>query len=311
LEVRKTNLEGDHAMRALLAYANRTTPTLEEVTPPDLGDNDVRIAVAAGGINIVDIGIASGAVRAAAELPDPIGLGWDVSGHVIEAGANVSHVRPGDRVAGFLNIIAIKPQVGTHADSTILSGDAVAVVPDSLNLEDVAALPLAVLTASQAVNMFGPAEARTLLITGGAGALGGHAAVLAARAGWDVTVLARASDAAFADSIGAKLVTELPSATFDAVLDAAIMREDALGAVRDDGFFINCAPAATVESERGIHVETVFARSDTETLAELLDLAAADVLKVRVAGKRPLTEAADLYDQVVSGGQRGRWLLIP
>jgi NADPH:quinone reductase-like Zn-dependent oxidoreductase len=65
-----------------------------------------------------------------------------------------------------------------------------------------------------------PAEERSLLVTGGAGALGGYAIALAARSGWRVTALARDADADFVARAGAALVTELPGPAFDAVLDA-------------------------------------------------------------------------------------------
>ena len=255
--------------------------------------------------------MVTGRVRAAVELPDPIGLGWDVSGIVTEVGSQVTDLRPGDRVAGILDVIAREPSVGTHVDATVLPAAAVARVPDDLDLIDAAALPLTALTASQGVALLGPAEGRTLLVTGGAGGLGGHAIVLATRAGWRVTALARDTDAEFVISAGAKLVTKLPNRSFDAVLDAAVMLESALAAARDGGSFVGVAPAAPVAGERGITARTVVVQPVGDAIAELLSLAADGTLKVRVAGLTPLREAAKAYDNVASGGQRDRWLLIP
>ena len=68
-------------------------------------------------------------------------------------------------------------------------------VPDGLDLIDAASLPLTSLTAHQAVDLLGPAAGRILLVTGGAGAVGGHALALARRGGWLVTALARPTDA--------------------------------------------------------------------------------------------------------------------
>lgn len=298
-------------MHALLAYSTSASPVLEEVSPPELGPADVRIQVAAAAVNPVDVGVLTGPVRAAVELPDPIGLGWDVSGTVTQVGSEVTGLGVGDRVAGILHVIGLKPGVGTHADETVLPAAAVARVPDRLDLVEAASLPLNALTASQALDLLGTAEGRTLLVTGGAGALGGHAVVLAARAGWRVTALARDADAEFVGRAGADPVTELPGRSFDAVLDAAVLLQSALTAVRDGGSFVGVAPASQVAAERGIAVRTVSVEPDGDAIAGLLGLAAEGRLDVRVAGRVPLREAAKAYDKVAGGGQRGRWLLIP
>jgi NADPH:quinone reductase-like Zn-dependent oxidoreductase len=298
-------------VHALLAYSTSASPILEDVSPPALGPTDVRVEVAAAAVNPVDVTVLTGPLRAVVGLPDPVGLGWDVSGTVTEVGSEVIGPGPGDRVAGILHLFALKPSVGTHADETVLPADAVARVPDGLDLIDAASLPLTALAARQALDLLGPAEGRTLLVTGAAGALGGHALVLAARAGWRVTGLAREADANFVARAGADPVTEPPGPSFDAVLDAAVLLESARAAVRDGGSFVGVAPSAPVAAERGITVRTVSVEPDSEGIAGLLGLAAEGALEVRVAGRVPLREAATAYDKVAGGGQRGRWLLVP
>jgi NADPH:quinone reductase-like Zn-dependent oxidoreductase len=296
---------------ALLAYSTSVSPVLEDVSPPELAPTDVRIQVAAAAVNPVDVAVLTGPLRTVVGLPDPVGLGWDVSGTVTEIGSEVTGLAPGDRVAGLLHLFGLKPSVGTHAEETVLPADAVARVPAGLDLVEAASLPLNALAARQALDLLGPAAGRTLLVTGGAGALGGHAVVLATRAGWRVTALARDADADFVARAGADAVTELPGPSFDAVLDAAVLLQVALEAVRDGGSFVGVAPAAPVTAERGIAVRTVGVEPDSAAIAGLLGLAAEGALEVRVAGRAPLREAAKAYDQVAGGGQRGRWLLIP
>jgi NADPH:quinone reductase-like Zn-dependent oxidoreductase len=298
-------------MRALRAYSTSTSPVIEEVSPPELGPTDIRIQVFAAAVNPVDVAVLTGPVRSLAGLPDPVGLGWDVSGTVREVGSEVIGLGPGDRVAGILHVIGLKPSVGTHADETVLPADAVARVPDGLDLLEAASLPLNALTARQALDLLGAADGRTLLVTGAAGAVGGHAVVLANRAGWRVTALARHSDAEFVARAGADLVTELPDQSFDAALDAAVLLDSALAAVHDGGSFVGVAPGSPVSAERGITVHTVSVEPDSDAIAELLGLAAEGTLEIRVAGRVSLREAAKAYDNVAGGGQRGRWLLIP
>jgi NADPH:quinone reductase-like Zn-dependent oxidoreductase len=120
---------------------------IEEVSPSELGPTDVRIKVAAAAVNPVDVTVLTGPLREVAGLPDPVGLGWDVSGTVTEVGGEVTGLAPGDRVAGILHVIALKPSVGTHADETVLPAAAVAPVPDGLDLVEAASVPLNALTA--------------------------------------------------------------------------------------------------------------------------------------------------------------------
>lgn len=115
----------------------------------------------------------------------------------------------------------------------------------------------------------------------------------------------------FVARAGADLATELPGPPFDAVLDAAVLLESALTAVRDGGTFVGVAPASPVASEREIAVHTVSVEPDSVAIAELLRLAGEGTLEVRMAGQVPLREAAKAYDEVASGSQRGRWLRIP
>jgi NADPH:quinone reductase-like Zn-dependent oxidoreductase len=298
-------------MRALRAYSTSTTPVLEEVAPAPLGPRDVRVRVAAAAVNPVDIMVVAGPLRSVVGLPDPVGLGWDVSGTVAEVGDEVADLVPNDRVAGLLLLFALKPSVGTHAEETVLPADAVARVPGGLDLVEAAALPLTALAARQGLDLLGPAAGRTLLVTGGAGAVGGHALALAGHAGWRVTALARASDGDFVEGVGAELVTGLPDRSFDAVLDAAVLSDSALGAVRDGGSFVGVAPASPVAARRGIEVHTLNTVPDSPMLAELLALTAAGTLQARVAGRVPLREAGRAYAEVARGGHRGRWLLIP
>ena len=298
-------------MLALHAHSTRTSPVLDEVSPPELGPSDVRIRVAAAAVNPVDVKVLTGPLRAVLGLPDPVGLGWDVSGTVTEVGSEVTRLGPGDRVAGLLHLLALKPSVGTHADETVLTADGVARIPDGLDLVEAASLPLNALAARQALALLGPAEGRSLLVTGGAGAVGGYALALATRAGWRVTALVRDADADFVARAGADPVTALPGPSFDAVLDAAVLLASALAAVRDGGSFVGVAPDAPVPAERRIAVHTLSVEPNSEALAGLLGLAAEGTLEIRVAGRVPLRQAAKAYDNVAAGSQRGRWLLVP
>lgn len=297
-------------MSALVSRPDVTGPVLEDVALPPLGSNDLRVEVIAAGINPVDAFVAAGPGRAIFGLDGRVGLGWDVTGVVREIGPAVTGFHVGDVIAGHLGDPGAP--VRAQATETLVPASAAALVPAGLDHVAAASIPLNATTASQAVDLLGPGEGRTLLVTGAAGAVGGYAVPLARRAGWVVTGLARERDREFVTSAGAvDLVTDLAGAPFDAVLDAAGLQDAALPAVQDGGLFVGVLPGSPVPAERGVRVRAVDSHPDGALLAELLALHVDGTLAPRVAGTAPLSEARSAYDKVAGGGQRGRWLLIP
>lgn len=285
-------------------------PELTDIPAAAVAPNELRVRIAAATVNPIDNFFAIPDGREAFGLPAVVGLGWDISGVVDEVGAEVSGFAPGDRVAA-LDTNLSAPSRG-HAENIVVPTEAAAKVPEGLDLVQAASIPMNATTAAQALDLLGPAAGRSLLITGAAGAVGGYAVALAARAGWQVSGLARTADEQFVRAAGAqKLITELSGPEFDAVLDAAALQEAALTAVRDGGAFVGVMPPAPVTPERGITVSTQRVHHDPDKLAQLLDLSRTGDLAVRVAGTAPLADAATAYQQVAAGGQRGRWLLIP
>jgi|GEM_PF-6244026 len=295
-------------MYALVSRASDPTPAVEEVESPVLGPADVRVHVAAAGFTSFDAFVAGD--HATLGLPDVIGLGFDFSGTVLEVGPDVTGLKPGDLVAGMHADPAAPSRA--HASEVVVPADAVAPVPDGLALEEAASVVLSALAARQALDLLGPERGR-LLVTGAAGSVGGWAVALAKRDGWAVDALVRPGSEEIARSAGASTVlTELPGPTYDAVLDAAALQEAAIAAVRDAGRFVGTKPGRDVPSERGIAVSTVLTQPDGASLGELLPLAATGEAPVRIAARRPLTEAAKAYAEAMAApGSAGRWLLVP
>lgn len=297
-------------MSALISHPHSTQPVLEEVDLPPLGPGDLHVEVIAAAVNPVDTWIAAGPGRDIFGLTGSVGLGWDLTGVVRAAGADVKGFAVGDVVAADLSNPAAL--VGTHATETVVPASAAALLPEGLDPVEAATVPLNALAAAQAVDLLGPGEGRSLLVTGAAGAVGGYAVPLARRAGWVVTGLAREGDRAFVTGAGAVgVLTEVPERSFDAVLDAAVLQASALRAVRDGGRFVGLVGGAPLPPERDVATAAVGSHADGPRLAELLALHLDGTLTARVAGTVPLTEAATAYDKVAAGGHRGRWVLVP
>ncbi|MFF7338429.1 zinc-binding dehydrogenase [Streptomyces sp. NPDC008163] len=275
------------------------------------GAGEIRVRIAAAAVNPVDLGVASGVFHRLGMVhqSDRTGLGWDFAGTVEAAGPGVE-LPAGSRVAGFLD--GFDRDHGSHAEHLVVPAANVAAVPDGVDLVGAATVPLNATAAAEAVHLVGeaPIDARRLLVTGAAGAVGAYAAVLAQDRGWQVTGLARAADQPFVRGLGVGFTTEAGQG-WDAVLDAGALQEPALGAVRDGGRFVGVQPAARLPEERGVTVEVIFARPDGPLLAGLLARVAAGRLPARVHAVVPLDKAADAYRAMAEGGVRGRIVLVP
>ncbi|MFF7858158.1 zinc-binding dehydrogenase [Streptomyces sp. NPDC007904] len=278
-----------------------------ETEVPEPGARQVRIKVAAAALNPVDAGVREGVFGGAGKT---IGLGWDVAGTVDATGVATAW-KAGDEVVA-LDYGMVKP-LGAHAEYVVVPAEAVAAAPRTADAVHAATLPLNALTAAQALDLLDLASGASLLVTGAAGAVGGYAVQLAARRGVSVTALAREDDEDLVRSLGAARFTggAVGARGFDAVLDAAVLGERALGWVRDGGAYVGVIPQAAPAPERGVRVDAVEVSADGARLAELVGLVDAGALTLRVAGTFPLDDAAKAHARLAEGGVRGRLVLVP
>lgn len=288
-----------------------STVAVRDTPAPEVAAGEVRIAITAATVNPVDAYWSSGLLHQNGVAPEGawVGLGWDAVGTVDAVGAGVTDLAPGDLVAGTHTTFGTP--TGALADQIVLPAGDVTPVPDGLSAVEAASIGMNALTAAQALDLLGPAEGRTLLVTGAAGALGGFVVELATRSGWEVTGLARESDADFVKSRGAALVTALDGATYAAVIDAAALQEAVLPAIAPRGTVVGVVSLAPLpeSSERTVHVVSV--APDGARLAELLALAAEGALTPRVLGTVPLSDVARAVAASGAGGRRGRFVAVP
>ncbi|WP_062639949.1 NADP-dependent oxidoreductase [Streptomyces maremycinicus] len=271
---------------------------------PEPAARQVRIKVAAATLNPVDAGVRSGVFGGAGKQ---IGLGWDVAGTVDAVGVATAWTVGEEVVA--LDYGMVKP-LGTHAEYVVVDADAVALAPASVDAVHAATLPLNALTAAQALELLDLAPGRSLLVTGGAGAVGGYAVQLAVRRGVEVAALVRAQDEEFVRSLGATRFAG-GQGSFDAVLDAAVLGSEALALVRDGGVYVGVIPQAQPAPERGIRTDAVEVSPDGARLAELARSVDAGELTLRVAGTYALDDAAKAHARLAESGVRGRVVLVP
>jgi NADPH:quinone reductase-like Zn-dependent oxidoreductase len=186
-------------MHALVLDRPGTPDTLRrtDLPVPDPGPGQVRVKVEACGLNPVDHQLA------AAGHPDwhwPHVLGLDVAGIVDATGPGVSGVRRGQRVAYHGDL----RRAGGLAGCALADAAVLAEVPDRVDAVTAAALPCAGMAAYQAVvRRLRVGAGDTVLVTGGAGGVGGFAVQLAALAGARVLATASARNADHVRALGA------------------------------------------------------------------------------------------------------------
>lgn len=300
-----------------MRYAVITTPggpdsiQFATMPTPEPVSGQVRVAIDAAGVNAVDAQTRSGLYHQLGWVTSPqIGLGWDLAGRIDAVGPDVSGFTVGDPVAA--SAAGIDKPVGSYAEAIILPVELVAHRPAGLDAVSAATVPLNAGTASQGLDLLGPAQGRRLLITGAAGAVGGYAAQLAVERGFEVAGLARPRDHDFVASTGADPLHLIPTrAVFDAVLDAAVLGEAALSVVLDHGQYVGVIPGAAPQATRAITVAALTGYPDAAQLTTLLARTAAGELPVRINQVLPLPQAARAHRLLESGGLRGRIVLQP
>jgi NADPH:quinone reductase-like Zn-dependent oxidoreductase len=172
---------------------------LEVVDLPDPhpGPGQVRIAVRAVGISGTDWKLRAGTLNFGHGLPQTTGN--DVAGVVDEVGENVTDVTVGDRVFG------VSDDNAGAAELALLTFRAI--IPPSLGFVDAAALPVALETATRALDQLRVGDQDTLFINGATGGIGSTAVQLAAARGARVIGAASAANQNYLALLGAEPVT--------------------------------------------------------------------------------------------------------
>jgi NADPH:quinone reductase-like Zn-dependent oxidoreductase len=178
---------------------------LREVPDPHAGTGEVRVRVAAIGLNPMDAGIASMPELAAMfGVSLPAGFGYDFAGVIDEIGAGVDGLAMGDRIFG--GAMARAASDFLVLKSPALPPDAVFRTPEGVSDEVASTLPVAGLTAAAALSAIELQSGDTVLIGGAAGGVGVFAVQLAKLAGARVIGTASESTSEFLRQLGAEPV---------------------------------------------------------------------------------------------------------
>ncbi|HLW53146.1 MAG TPA: NADP-dependent oxidoreductase [Candidatus Angelobacter sp.] len=205
-------------MKAVISesYGGPELLEIAEVPVPQVGPNGVLVRVHASSVNPVDWKLRKGQLSALWNLRFPVIWGCDFSGVVDRVGRNVTLYKSGDEVYGFKHGKVAKTYRGTYAEYAVIPESAVSAKPASLSHQEAAAVPLAALTAWQALMGQGSLTAgNRVLIHAGSGGVGTFAVQIAKAHGAYVAATGGPRNQEFLRQLGADLVIDYTREKFE------------------------------------------------------------------------------------------------
>lgn len=313
-------------------YGSPDNMEFVDIAKPAPAGTEVLVRVHAAAVNPIDWYYLRGQpyfmrLDAGIGVPDDTRMGIDFAGVVEAVGSEVTRFRPGDRVFGGAE--------GTFAEYVLLAEDGVVVpIPDSVSFSDAAALPVAAVTALQALRDKGRLEAgQKVLINGASGGVGTFAVQLAKSMGAEVHGVCSTRNVELVQSLGADRVFDYRSEDYtesgqqyDVIVD--MVGNHSVGrnqrVLAPDGRLVIVggpkgkwiAPIvrpleallrSLVASQE---MSMMIADLRREDLAELARLVAAGEVRPVLDHSFPLHEAADAIRYSETGRARGKILIL-
>ncbi|GAB3660300.1 NADP-dependent oxidoreductase [Glycomyces tarimensis] len=290
---------------------------IAEVPRPEPALGEILVKVHAAGANPADFKVREDGSYDGAR--PPYTLGWDVSGTVEAVGIGVRIFEPGDEVYGML---PFPSPGGGYSEYVAAPSRSFDFKPSRLSHVEAAALPLAGLTAQQAlVDTAGIRAGQQVLVHAAAGGVG-HLAVQIAKAhGAFVIATASAAKHEFLRSIGADRPFDYTTTDFAEALNGIDVVLDAIGGedyvarsaavLRDGGKLVTIVnPAELPEAHRDrIASGFMIVEPDWSGMRELSRLVEEGSLSPTVSKTFPLEEAAAAHEALESGRTIGKIVL--
>lgn len=294
-------------------------PAVVEVAPPRAPTGrQLLVRVVSSSVNGTDLGLVRGGLAFRALSAGRVAPGFDLAGEVVACGPAVTGFAVGDRVLTLLGHGG-----GGQAELVLVPQSRAARVPAGVDLLHAAAVPLAGLTALQALHGRAGLHARRsprVLVVGAAGGIGAFAVQLARLAGAHVTAVADRPREAFVRDLGADVVVDRRAQDvlalgerWDVVLDApgALRSADVRPVLAADGVHVTTRPLSAdavrgLLQRKGPRVTAVATSRSPVDLAHLTHLVDTGRLRVPVDRVVGLDEVASAYDHAASGRLRGK-----
>ena len=199
--------------------------SINEVEKPSIKVKDILIEVKAASLNPIDYKLVEGHLKDMVTLNLPCPIGFDVSGVVVEKGADVSNFEVGDKVYSRVP----QEQMGTVSEFVAVNSEVVAKNPTNISLEEAAGLPLTGLTAIQALESVDLKENDRILILAGSGGVGTFAIQYAKAKGAIVYTTTSTKNVGWVKALGADRVIDYKTEDYKEVANNLDIVFDTLG----------------------------------------------------------------------------------
>lgn len=282
-----------------------------DVDKPVIKADQMLVRVYASSVNPIDWKIRKGLLQFLTGYQFPLILGFDVAGEVVEVGSQVTRFRVGDRIYARLDQLA----GGAYAEYAAVAERVAAHKPANMSDEEAAAVPLAGLTALQALRDEGHfAAGQRVLINGASGGVGTYAVQIAKVLGASSIVgVCSARNADLVKSLGCDRVIDYQQQDFtqdatkyDVVFDAVGNRsfDDCKRVLQPNGYYVTTQPypANYVQSFftaflPGPKYKVILLKSNTADLEFLKQQIEAGHIRSVIDRTYPLAETAAAHQQ--------------
>jgi NADPH:quinone reductase-like Zn-dependent oxidoreductase len=304
-------------MKAIVVheYGGPEVLKYEDAPRPEPKDNEALVRVIAAGVNPVDALIRSGKYAKFFGTTLPLIPGYDIAGIVEKTGAKITKLKAGDSIYAYLL------WGGGYAEYAVATEGEATAKPKSLNYIEATAVPLAALTAWQAlIDTAKLSAGQTVLIHGGSGGVGSMAIQIAKARGAKVIATASTPNQELLKQLGADVTVDYTKRKFedvakdvDVVLDS--VGKDTLarsyGVVRKGGIIATLVaePDQAELDKHGIRGAAISVKPNASELAEITKLIEEKKIKPVVSEVLPLTEAVKAQEQAATHHTRGKIVL--
>ena len=276
----------------------------DDVPTPTIARDEVLVKIKSTAVNHLDLVKASGKLRQLLPIDLPWIPGHEFSGIVEQVGSDVKDYAPGDAVFG-------SSEQGAYAEFLAVKPAIIVKKPSSLSFEEAPSVPVASETAWDGLFTHAHLEkGQTILIHGGAGAVGAYAVQLASHAGATVIATASGDDEDYIKSLGACRVINYREAPFEKILGEKVdVVFDLIGGdtqrrsflvLKEGGHLISATQPVSPEETARYHVSGEMMRlaPSADMLGRIARLLEEGAVRSDVATVYALQDAAQAWGDV-------------
>jgi len=199
--------------------------SFKETEKPTIKATDILIETKAAGLNPIDYKMAQGHLKDMIPLTLPNTIGFDLSGIIIDKGAEVTQFEIGDSVYARVP----QNQMGTVAEYVAVDSSVVSKKPENISFDEAASLPLIGLTSIQALERVGIKENDRILIHAGSGGVGSFAIQYAKFKGAFVYTTTSTKNVNWVKALGADRVIDYKKEDYKSIASDLDIVFDTLG----------------------------------------------------------------------------------